>query len=1034
MATDGIKDKTGSPPITFDLPLPLRHAIESGECVLFVGAGIGGNVRAPDGSPAPDGVTLAKELAEYFSIDAGGESDLAKIAEVVQLRKGRTELEAFLKGRLAELEPDENLRWLFSLRWKAIFTTNYDSVIERAYELNPTPQQRPVTISVTADMVPFDARLDVPIYHLHGALFGRTNPVIVITQSDYARFSEGRRMLFELLKKEFTTSMVLYVGYSNRDPNWKMVRDQVSAEFFPSKIPPSYRISRNTAPLDVEILKASGIETFPASLDDFVRTASAELKELETLSDRLKSSKASIPTDLIPAYDKNPAAVLRLLASWTYVNQAPFDETPNTTAFLHGDRANWALIAKQIHFERDIEEDAYEDLLDYATSTSPKPKSSVIVAPAGYGVTTFLLTQAVRLVGERAGPVFMHKHGTSLTEGDIEFAASLFPLQRPFLIIDNAADHSGKIYSVMYRLRDRKKPAFLLLGERKNEWYQGRGKLAPKQLEIEPLSDPEIHRLLQCLSVNNALGVLESLDRDTQVAVIRRHHGKELLVTMREATEDKRFDAILEDEFRGIGDIFSQCVYLVVCAFYQHGAYVRDGLLAQLAGSSLTDLYERTKDSTEGVVIFDCIDESAGRYAARARHRTIASVVWQRCGERGEKERIIQDSVATLNLNYRADKEALEQFVRSDRTVDTIRTLDGKTKFFDSACRKDPVSPYIRQHYARMLAREEREELALLQIEEAIRLSSNIRILHHTKGVVLSQLAIKSESLDLARRRLAQAEQAFRRALSMYERDEYSYQALARLYLDWAKRVSDPEATEYIGKCEEIISQGLRAARTRDGLWIVSADVQKWLGDRPSHLQTLEKAVAETPGSVIARYLLGRAYRRNSQPQKTIEVLNFVVKNHPDEFRACIVYALALVDMGEPYAKAIAILRLGSLYGLNDPRFVATLGGMLFMNKDFTEAKKVFDEAVRQEFPRSEAFSVQFKPPDPKEQPRCPLKMNGKVIRVRAGYAFVEVPGYPMFLCPGSKFNGLVMRVGMKILFEPRFSAKGPLADKPVAL
>ena len=325
------------------------------------------------------------------------------------------------------------------------------------------------------------------------------------------------------------------------------------------------------------------------------------------------------------------------------------------------------------------------------------------------------------------------------------------------------------------------------------------------------------------------------------------------------------------------------------------------------------------------------------------------------------------------------------------------------------------------------------QRVSALQIEEAIKLNSNIRILHHTKGIVLSQLATKSGSLDIGRRRLAQAEQAFRQALSMYERDEYSYQALAKLYLDWAKYVPDPEATEYISKCEEIISEGLRLVRIRDGLWIVSAEVQKWLGDTPSHLRALEKAVTETPGSIIARYLLGRAYRRNGQPQRTTEVLGYVIKNHPEQFRACIEYALALVDSEEPYANAIAIMRLGTLYGLNDPRFVATLGGMLFMNKEFTEARKVFDEAVRQEFPRSEAFSVQFKPPDPKERPICRLRMDGKVISVRAGYALIEVPGYPSFLCPGSKFHGLVMRVGMKISFDPSFSAKGALAEKPVA-
>ena len=130
----------------YELPLGLRHAIESGNCVLFIGAGIGAHLFDAEGNPAPDGNSLAKELAEHFLIDTEGVFDLAKVSEIVEIRKGRKELEVFLKRRLSNLQPDENLKWLVSLRWKAIFTTNYDNGIERAYELIVEPQQKPITL------------------------------------------------------------------------------------------------------------------------------------------------------------------------------------------------------------------------------------------------------------------------------------------------------------------------------------------------------------------------------------------------------------------------------------------------------------------------------------------------------------------------------------------------------------------------------------------------------------------------------------------------------------------------------------------------------------------------------------------------------------------------------------------------------------------------------------------------------------------------------------------------------------------------
>ena len=427
------------------IPLGLRHSMESGNCVLFVGAGIGHYVTGTDGKPGPDAVTLARELAGRFKIPASSDHfDLAKISEVVQLRHGRAELETFLRKRLADLEPDEHLRWLFSLRWGAIFTTNYDNVIERAYELNPNPRQQPKSFSSTSDLLHINTPLDVPIYHLHGALFGQSQSNIIITQSDYATFKERRRMLFELLKRDFATSNVLYVGYSNNDPNWHMVHTEIESEFYPSKLPPAYRVAPGTDPLDAEILKSKGLETIDAKLNEFRQLAEPALKDLEDTATYLHRLAERVPSRLSEAYQNNPAATLRFLTSWIFVNQAPLHEAPNTEAFLKGDRANWGLIAQRQHFQRDIEDEIYDELLDYATSTTATPRSVILLGSAGYGMTTQLLSTAVRLVEEQAGPIYMHRPGTAFMEGDVEFAASIFPNERPIFIVDNAADFSSQ--------------------------------------------------------------------------------------------------------------------------------------------------------------------------------------------------------------------------------------------------------------------------------------------------------------------------------------------------------------------------------------------------------------------------------------------------------------------------------------------------------------------------------------------------------------------------------------------------------------
>ncbi|WP_447963579.1 P-loop NTPase [Nitrospira sp. Ecomares 2.1] len=1011
------------------LPLALRRSLESGECVLFVGAGIGGHLQGEAGRFAPDATSLAKEIAEEFSIETTNYI-LPKITQVVTIRKkGKSELVAFLQRRLEGLDPDSKLRWLFTLRWKAIFTTNYDNGIQRAYDLNPSPSQTPVTIAISSEIVDFDPRFQVPIYHLHGNLFGESNPSIVITEDDYVRYREKRRMMFNVLQKEFATSTALYIGYSNQDSNWKVVFEELKTDIFPTQLPPAYRIAPGTDQLDKEILESQGIETLDLSLEDFVEAASSELTEINVSWDRINRIRERIPTDLIDSFERFPAATTRLLTCWSYVNQENFDEVPNIKSFLFGDRPNWALIAKRIQFERDIEEQVYNGLLDYATGSNNIPKIILTLGPAGYGISTLLMSLAVELVKDHAGPVFMHKPNTAIREGDLEFAASIFP-QRPFFIIDNPAEHNSTLGSITQRLRDAGKTACFLLGERLNEWRQTRARLAGDEYVLDPLSDPEIFRLIKVLEENNSLGLLKDLDDNFRHAAIKQKHNKELLVAMRETTEGKAFDAILEDEYRNIADAPSKDLYLIVSCFHQHGALARDTLLADLLKLPIDEMYRKTRDSTEGVIIYECLDESYGHYAARTRHRLIAEIVWQRCGNLGEREKIILSGITSLNLTYRIDRESFDNFIKSDRLVDCIRTLEGKTQFFDSAIKKDPDNPYVRQHYARMLLRQNRSELALGQIEQGLQIAPRERILHHTKGVILYEMAMSNISIEIARKRLVQSEGEFRRCLAMNNRDEYSWQSLAELFLSWAKKAPTlEEATDYIRKTEEVIEEGLRSVRSREGLWVTSSKVQQWVKDEPSRIEFLEKAVSENPGSIIAPYLLGRAYRQNGAIKKALDVLKTVVKANATEFRSCVEYSRALIEYGEPYSKAIAILQLSTLYGYSDPRFIATLGGMLFMNGDFTAAAKVFEETTKQQFPGPEQKTIQFRPPDPKNK-NLSCRFAGEVLSVKSGYAFIQCYGYPEFFCPGSNFSGIILRPGLELTFEPGFCARGPVADK----
>jgi len=1005
------------------LPFELRSTLTSGKGVLFLGAGIGHNAIR-DGGRMPTGSELAVQLATAFDIDTGGSTDLAKVAQVVELRRGRKELNSYLSKRLADYEPDDSLRWLVGLTWRAIFTTNYDRVIERCYELASNPQQKPVTISAPSDFVMVDPRFEIPIYHLHGALYDTPSPHILITEQDYARFRDRRKMLFEVLKQQMATCVIVYAGYSHEDPNWKVVLQEMIDEYSPSRLPPSFRVAPNTPALDTEILNSQGVKTIDGSLTEFVGSASASLGELRVDPSNLDRLRESVPADIRAQFDVNPAPVLRLLNSWTYVNQADFDVQPNTHDFLRGEGANWGVIAGNHHFRRDVEDLAFDSLIDYATAEHASRPTILILAPAGYGTTTVLMSLAVGLVKENAGVVFMHKTGTPIIEGDVEFACSLFK-SRPFFLIDNAADYVRAFANAFQAVKNARRAACFLLAERKNEWRQLPH--APKAFEfgIEPLSEPEILRLLECLGQHGELGNLEHLPQDLRIAAIRQKHDRQLLVALREVTEGKAFDAIIESEFRDIQGEDAKHLYATVACAYQLRQPVRDGAVSMSLGLQITEMYESTRDCLEGVVEYELIDQANGIYAARCRHHIIAQIVWERCVAPGERERIMLSLIDALNHNYYVDAQLFDLLIQSDRDVDALGNFEAKTRFFETACKRHPTSPYVRQHYARMLLREGRHELALGEIDAAIKMSPGPRIFYHTRGVILRGMALTTPGLEMGRRRLAQSEDAFREVIRLGKRDAYAYQSLAELFFGWAKRApTEDEQVAYIDKAEVVITEGLRVVREGEGLWVVSGQIQEWLGHRPQALEHLARA----QGSRIAKYILGRLYLRQGDLAKTLQVLEPAIKDDPTDPRIALLYARALIEKGEPYQNSIAVLRLASLYGMRDPAYVATLAGLLFLEGDYSGADRVFSDAARYRFPLEEQERIFFRPKD-RDAAVLRISVQGTVSVVRPGYAFIAVQGQPNVFCPWTKAGRLVLRAGQKVAFNLAFTARGAIAE-----
>ena len=1016
-----------------DIPVDLKNALETGDCVLFVGAGMGYNMVDGENNQIPDGKLLAQLIAEKFSLPKSEEYSLNDVSSFVEIRKnGRRDLINYIRTILQDASPDNYMQWIPTIKWRAIYTTNYDRTIQKAYDNCEKPMQEYTTITHISEYDDFDHNKVVPIIHLHGSLFeGEDINNIIISQNDYINYSKKKKSLFGLLQQCFVKNCVLFTGYSHNDVNFQAILVDISEEVYPNHIRRSYRIDPYTNEINKTILESRRITTLDTTFKDFVISAKTQLTSRESVKVSMEEAKAVTPLDFWGILDNALVPLNRLFHSWDYINQIHLTGNCDIYNFVRGDKATWDIVMEGRYFPRLIEEELVLQMLDYATSDKKHVNVCTITGSAGYGLTTLLMILASKVVKEKMGQVFYLKDGKKLNEGDVFFAYdSKKENSKCFFFIDNAADHASEIKKIIIHAKEQNKDMVFVLADRQNELANARMLGSGDLYIIQPLCDSEIEYIIDYLQTYDELNKMKYLKRDDQIAAIKINYNRELLVTIRVATEGKSFDAIIQDEYIGIGDAFGQDAYKLISCLHQFDVQVRMDLLTSLLGVTEIEFYERTRDPLKGVISYDLYNNDRTIYVARTRQRYIAQIVWNNCISKAEKEFIIEKIFSKINISHYLDRKAFEQFYRSEELIDALPSLESRMRFFNSACSIDPLNPYVRQHFARMLVRNGQEEIALSTVETAINMDKSIRTLHHTRGYVLHQMALKSNNFELGRKRMAQSEEAYMTTINMKDRDSYGYQGIAELYIDWANKTPDiDEETLYLSKAEEILTKGLTKVSDKETIWMELSKIDLYLSNTPGQIEKLRKAISLAPESPMANYLLAKTLSSHQEYEEAIRLFKSAFQIHPQNYRNSIEYAKAIVlhsnGSESSIKEAIAILQQSTLNGYSDPYFISTLGGLLFLDKQFAESEAVFQESQKRE------LQYMFKPLFTPSSWNIKGNFTGTVEYVGGGYTKILLNGYSEVSCASSKVNDIVLQRNMKVTIDLKFNMRGPIAFIP---
>ncbi|WP_447970176.1 SIR2 family NAD-dependent protein deacylase [Nitrospira sp. M1] len=250
----------------------LVKQVKDGNCILFLGAGVhappsDSRYSYPESERVPLGGTLASELAEEFEFKTefpdDSPHDLQRVSLFIEQKAGRKVLVDSVKTRLRDgKRPSPALRMLAELPFKIIMTTNFDSFMEsslRKVEVNGQEKSPNVLVYDCDGDKPTEDPNDDPsvvrpiLFKMHGDL--EKEESLVLTDENYIHFiqrmsdKDSIHPLPETIKYRLRKWPTLFIGYSLKDYNLRLLFKTLRWRLDSSKFPNSFSVDRSPDPL-----------------------------------------------------------------------------------------------------------------------------------------------------------------------------------------------------------------------------------------------------------------------------------------------------------------------------------------------------------------------------------------------------------------------------------------------------------------------------------------------------------------------------------------------------------------------------------------------------------------------------------------------------------------------------------------------------------------------------------------------------------------------------------------------------------------
>jgi hypothetical protein len=205
------------------------RAVADDAAAVFVGAGVS------NGAGYPSWKELLHDIGVELGVNSSDVFDLAALAQwSIRKSSGKTRILQVIRDQIGDLKPvPVPLEIVARLPIRNVWTTNYDRLIERAFEAIGRPID---AVSGAEDLAIRSRPGAVRLYKMHGTIDRLED--IVISTDDYELYRKNRGAFLPLLQAHMTSFSMLFIGLSFTDPNVRHVLSMIRESF--STSPPEH--------------------------------------------------------------------------------------------------------------------------------------------------------------------------------------------------------------------------------------------------------------------------------------------------------------------------------------------------------------------------------------------------------------------------------------------------------------------------------------------------------------------------------------------------------------------------------------------------------------------------------------------------------------------------------------------------------------------------------------------------------------------------------------------------------------------------